>query len=77
MGTKPYNGHHCWNCWNVSFWILNDECLYNLACELLQTHKPFRRAVSAMMGHLEGRTPDGANWTRKAVSETMQSLQEG
>lgn len=77
MSPKPYNGHHCWNCWNVSLWILNDEGLYNLACELIQTHRPFHRAVSAMLGNLEGRTPDGAKWTRKAVSETLKSLKEG
>jgi hypothetical protein len=26
---REYNGHHCWNCWNVALWIANDEPLYS------------------------------------------------
>lgn len=36
-----YNGHHCWNCWNVSLWIENDESLYRAALECKRRPLPF------------------------------------
>lgn len=82
---KPYNGHCCWNCWNVSLWINNDENLYRAALECVRrphavTGHPVtarwaaRRFLSEVVP--VGRTPDGARYTFKAVRSAMAGLIE-
>jgi hypothetical protein len=81
---KPCNGHCCWNCWNVSLWILNDEDLYNEAREcvrrpMLPSGRAARATIAANRFARDlglTRTPDGARYTFKAVREVMMSLLE-
>lgn len=77
---KPYNGHHCHNCWNVSLWISNDEPLYRAAQEVAKrprvSGKPLtasivaRRFLREVVGE-DALTPDGARYTFKAVRAAM------
>lgn len=91
MGApKPYNGHHCWNCWNVSLWIDNDEGLYNTAMEYVRRvqnerilrygmNRPytFTRAAKAFIADYGlTTTPDGAKYTVKAVTSALVGLAE-
>jgi len=76
MPTKPYNGHHCWNCWNVSLWIGNDEGLYNLALECKRERKTLSTAAQRFMVFVENQqTPDGAKYTLKAVRNALEGLE--
>lgn len=83
-GPKPYNGHHCWNCWNVSLWILNDEGLYRAALECKRRPRKNGKPVTAALAALRWiesvmpgeRTPDGARYTFKAVRAVMAGLDE-
>ncbi len=79
--AKPYNGHHCWNCWNVSLWIQNDEGLYRHALDCARKPRPNGRPVTASVAALRfvannagERTPDGARYTMKAVRAVMAEL---
>ena len=87
--AKPYNGHHCWNCWNVSLWIGNDEGLYRAALECKRPDRPLaafqgdarvsatraaRRFIRDVVG--EGaKTPDGARYTMTAVRSALADLE--
>ena len=91
MGApKPYNGHHCWNCWNVALWLGNDEGLYNAAMEYVDKVKEgridrygkkkeytFARAANAFKANygLE-RTPDGAVYSISALTSALKGLAE-
>lgn len=70
-----HNGHHCWNCWNVSLWIGNDYGLYRAALEAKRTHKTIRRAAISLMEDLPKRTPDGAKYTFNAVYRAIAGLE--
>jgi len=81
---KPYNGHHCWNCWNVSLWIANDEPLYRAAVECRRrpraSGKPGTLAVATRRFFAEvlpqgSRTPDGAKYTWRAVCHALEGLE--
>ena len=81
---KPYNGHHCWNCWNVSLWIANDEWLYRAALECLNRPRKDGKRVSTNVAALRfsrdvmpctSRTPDGALYTHTAVRAALAGLQ--
>ena len=91
MGApKPYNGHHCWNCWNVALWIGNDEGLYRAAMEFVNMAKngrtdrygknrkvTFTEAAMRFIGRYElTTTPDGAKYTIKAVTSALKGLAE-
>ncbi len=84
--TKSYNGHHCWNCWNVAQWICNDEGLYLAAieCKVRPRSRGYlgpsaprwaaHRFISEVVG--EGaRTPDGARYTLTAVRSALAGLE--
>lgn len=80
---KPYNGHHCLNCWNVSLWLGNDEPLYRAALECLERPVDGRRVTLTVATnrflHIVGqdsRTPDGARYTFKAVRSAMAGFME-
>lgn len=82
MAAKPYNGHHCWNCWNVALWIGNDEGLYNLALYCKQTPLKSGKLPSLNIAALRfaneigvERTPDGAKYTHKAVKAALSGLE--
>lgn len=82
MSAKPYNGHHCWNCWNVSLWIGNDEGLYRLALECIDSRdrngKPrnLDGATRAFLRNMDGKTPDGAKYTVSGVRRALSGLSE-
>lgn len=81
----PYQGHHCWNCWNVSLWIGNDERLYRFALECLRRpheagHRQGQRpslnvAATRFLNGVDKRTPDGARYTRVAVKHALEGLE--
>lgn len=81
---RPYNGHHCWNCWNVALWIGNDEGLYRAALECKRHPRTDGRPVTATLAALRfgrevipptERTPDGARYTFKAVRAALEGLE--
>jgi hypothetical protein len=81
--TGEYNGHHCWNCWNVALWIGNDEGLYRAALGIRQ--RAFKRghyrsnlAARLFLTEVVGdsaRTPEGARYTHKAVKAALEGLE--
>jgi hypothetical protein len=76
--AKPYNGHHCWNCWNVSLWIGNDEGLYRVALECKRRSRSTQRAAILLITELGGdtsKTPDGARYTLTAVRSALAGLE--
>lgn len=83
--SHEYNGHHCWNCWNVALWIGNDEGLYRAALECIQRPRRNGKPVSDNLAALRfasevlpctARTPDGARYTHKAVKAALAGLRE-
>jgi hypothetical protein len=75
--VKPYNGHHCWNCWNVALWIGNDEGLYRAALECKrhpENGSAARRFISEIVGE-DSKTPDGARYTFTAVRSALAGLE--
>lgn len=74
--SREYNGHHCWNCWNVALWIGGDEGLYSFARECIQQHASNNQAATRFLACVEGRTPDGARYTRTAVRAALAGLRE-
>ena len=81
MKPKPYNGHHCWNCWNVALWLGNDEPLYRAAMTYVyQIRKKQINATEAarrfITSHALERTPDGARYTVKAVRSALTGFME-
>lgn len=75
---KRYNGHHCWNCWNVALWIGNDEGLYRFAIECRDRTRTAGDAARAFLADLADlgitKTPDGAAYTFRAVRSMIASL---
>lgn len=74
-----YNGHRSWNAWNVSLWICNEEPLYRLACECVDTSRTLQIAAKrflAVTGLLNERTPDGAVYNITCVREALAGLRE-
>ena len=83
LAMPEYNGHHCWNCWNVALWIGNDEALYRAALECKRRPSgtsgggapSLRLAAHRMLDMLPARTPDGARYTFKAVRAALAGLE--
>lgn len=79
---KEYNGHHCWNCWNVALWIDNNEPTYRFAQDCLSKSRPDGKPVTANLAALRfaasgmTRTPDGARYTHAALRRYFQSAIE-
>ena len=76
MKPKPYNGHHCWNCWNVALWLGNDEPLYRAAMSYVYQirDKQINATVAArrfIKSHALETTPDGARYTVRAVRSAL------
>lgn len=82
MGApKPYNGHHCWNCWNVALWIGNDEGLYLEAKRLIDKAKATKRTMTwaanvLIRNYSLTTTPDGAKYNTRAVTSALKGLDE-
>ena len=72
---SEYQGHHCWNCWNVALWIANDEGLYRAALDAKRRHKTRGGAVRELLNDLPRNTPDGGRYTFKAVSTALVDLE--
>lgn len=70
-----YNGHKNWNHWNVSLWINNDEGLYILATDCVNTSCNRNAAVEQFIEVLEDsgvtHTPDGAPYSKSAVRAAL------
>ena len=75
MAPTRYNGHHCWNCWNVSLWIANDEGLYRFALDCKSRRRTATSAAREMIESLPTRTPDGARYTLSAVRAAILGLE--
>jgi len=73
--TKPYNGHHCWTCWNVSLWIGNDEELYTEALRHKREAKTLGIATRRFLAGLPKCTPDGARYTFRGVHDALAGLE--
>ena len=81
MKPKPYNGHHCWNCWNVALWLGNDEPLYRAAMTYVhQIRNEHINATAAarrfIKSHALETTPDGATYTVRAVRSALSGFME-
>ncbi len=74
MRKGEYQGHHCWNCWNVSLWIGNDEGLYRFALECKRRTANRAEAVSMFLEAVGEKTPDGGRYTKTAVARAMVGL---
>lgn len=72
-----YQGHHCWNCWNVALWIANDEPLYRLALDCKRNRTKQGLGAARLFQELVGdtHTPDGARYTHKAVEAALVGLE--
>ena len=71
-----YNGHCCWNCWNVALWMGNDEGLYRFALDCRrQFPRNLQKAAEMFMGEVGRTTPDGAKFTLRAVKAAMRGLE--
>lgn len=70
-----YNGHKNYNHWNVSLWINNDEGLYNLAKDCIQSSQTKDDAAEKMLDYLERdnmvKTPDGVPYSKSTVRAAM------
>jgi hypothetical protein len=72
---KRYNGHHCYNCWNVALWIANDESLYRFALDCKREARTITEAAAMMLESLPETTPDGARYGLKAVRSAISDLE--
>jgi len=73
-----YNGHKNWNHWNVSLWLNNDEGLYRLMLDCIETAETKDVAAHALLNTLtrEGKTqtPDGAPYSVATIRAAMAGL---
>ena len=72
---SEHNGHHCWNCWNVSLWIANDEPLYRFALECKEGVS-LDRAARRFKAYVGDRTPDGASYSLKSIRAALAGLED-
>lgn len=76
--AKEYNGHPSWNAWNVALYISNEEHLYRLAVECLQTTKTLDAATRKFCRYaviLGDKTPDGAVYNRLSIKRALEGLE--
>lgn len=80
-----YQGHRSWNAWNVSLWLNNDYSLYSSIMDTFRAIKQesgsHERALRLtirdfMRNHARHRTPDGARYTRLAVTLAITDMVE-
>lgn len=77
MSIKPYQGHHCQTCWNVSLWIENDKGLYNLAKQCIADYPHSLWQAAKVMQEFTGdRTPDGFRYSHQAVMNALRPIAE-
>jgi predicted NUDIX family NTP pyrophosphohydrolase len=73
-----FNGFRSWNAWNVSLWINNDEGLYALAKEAVNSTETLDAAAKRLLGYLEGqRTPDGAVYNLSSLRSAIEGYTRG
>lgn len=70
-----YYGHPSRAAWNVSLWVNNDECLYDLARRSVMVTKNRRQAAERMLSVLASRgiekTPDGYRYSITNIRNAM------
>lgn len=70
-----YQGYKNYNHWNVSLWINNDEGLYRLALDCIDSANNRQQAASNMLDTLqeEGhyKTPDCAPYSVSSIRAAM------
>lgn len=79
-----YNGHKTWAYWNVSLWIGNDEGLYEMAQECIDTTESRPAAAEQMLRLLQQsqntvvpETPDGAYYSKDKIKSAMRGMTRG
>lgn len=73
-----YNGHKNWNHWNVALWIGNDEGLYRLALDCIDTARNRggkSLATRMFLAEVPAKTPDGAPYTFASVRAALIGLE--
>ena len=70
---EKYNGWSDWTTWNVSLWIRNDECYYNIAKDC-KDYMDFLYEMQYMIGSFA--TPDGAAWGEANIEEMNEVIEE-
>jgi len=70
---EEFNGWSDWTTWNVSLWIRNDECYYNIAKDC-KDYMDFLYEMQAMIGSFA--TPDGADWGEANIEEMNEVIEE-
>lgn len=73
-----YNGHKNKNHWNVSLWLNNDRCLYDLMRECVGRSSSREVAAATLLGLLKDNgvthTPDGKPYSKSAIRAAMVGL---
>jgi hypothetical protein len=82
-----YKGHKNWNHWNVSYWINNNDSLYELAKKCLAYSSNKEEAAKRMLFELPAyccspvahdafMTPDGAPYSVSSIRAAMRGWEK-
>jgi hypothetical protein len=73
-----YNGYPSWPTWNVSLWVNNDEGLYRMAQECLNSKGYLQESAELMLWQLNSQgvthTPDGAKYSVTSLKLAMRGI---
>ena len=76
LTDTQYNGWTNYETWNVSLWIQNNECYYDIALQC-DDYQDFVDALEAC-GFNSKATPDGVKWSSEKINtlELDEMIQE-